>query len=257
MSRSIYIYALCEPDTEAVRYVGKSVNPRRRLYQHVSERAKTHKAFWIRSLADRGRRPLLRVLEEVSEDDCSRREMYWIEHFRLSGSDLTNLTDGGDGASTDRARTHLSAVRRGVRFSQEHRAALRLAWERRRERGVSEETRSKLSRAGKGRVFTEEHRRKLSLSLSRPRGPLPPETRLKLSMALKGRPKPAEVRKNMSEAARRRKTPPLSDETKAKLSEAMRRVHAERRAARAAGERSAAQGEPSVQPLRADEGDIA
>lgn len=48
-----FIYALCDPDTEEVRYIGKSNSTRRRYSDHINEcrtNRKSHKISWIKSL---------------------------------------------------------------------------------------------------------------------------------------------------------------------------------------------------------------
>lgn len=86
------IYALCDPNTSEVRYVGKTVLPiERRLLNHLweAEHKTTHKANWIRSIG----RPNVVLLEEVVGDDWQSRERYWIQQF----DNLTNASEGGEG----------------------------------------------------------------------------------------------------------------------------------------------------------------
>ena len=35
--KTVYIYALCNPDSEEIRYVGKTVDPFYRLWGHIHE----------------------------------------------------------------------------------------------------------------------------------------------------------------------------------------------------------------------------
>lgn len=97
------IYALIDPDSKAVRYVGKTVNLKQRVsYGHLSKRdmndRRMHKANWLRGLAAQGKTPEVQVLETVAGGNgWQERERHWIAHYRDAGAPLTNMTDGGDG----------------------------------------------------------------------------------------------------------------------------------------------------------------
>jgi hypothetical protein len=91
------IYSLCDPRSGAVRYIGKADQPCKRLRAHVNERADRRKNRWINQLKSMGLEPELRILEVVPSDDWETAERHWIAHYRDSGADLTNHTDGGEG----------------------------------------------------------------------------------------------------------------------------------------------------------------
>lgn len=90
------IYALMDPRTSCLRYVGKAVDVERRLKVHLHEKAKTLKNNWLKSLKAKGLKPALEVLEEV-DGDGSDAERFWIASLRAAGARLLNATDGGDG----------------------------------------------------------------------------------------------------------------------------------------------------------------
>lgn len=102
--RPTYIYALLEPGdaveglppAERVRYVGKTVNPKRRLIMHLYANDDTYRDRWVRSLRATGVRPVM-VMLETAYTDWATREQFWICFYRENGACLTNLTDGGDG----------------------------------------------------------------------------------------------------------------------------------------------------------------
>ena len=83
------IYALVDPDTEQVGYVGKSSNPRKRLGQHLIGDANEEKNQWIVSLLDV---PRLVILEEFDARTTSSvdREYYWMSYYLDRGHPLTN-----------------------------------------------------------------------------------------------------------------------------------------------------------------------
>ena len=64
-----YIYALVDPITFEIRYIGKTNNQYQRYHQHLSENNKTYKCHWVQSLLARGLLPILQILEEV-DDSC-------------------------------------------------------------------------------------------------------------------------------------------------------------------------------------------
>lgn len=104
-ARPVTIYALCEPHSGNVRYVGKTVcTPEQRLTAHVRaakyHRAHLPSAMWVREQLDSGLRPVVVELERVSQDaDWAAQECYWIAFYRARGADLLNLTDGGEGCA--------------------------------------------------------------------------------------------------------------------------------------------------------------
>lgn len=101
---STFIYALTDPNTSEVRYVGKSDYPLNRLFKHLQEARNNkgrnkHKIHWIQSLLSNGLIPQLVILEEILlEEDWEGKEQYWINYYRqLVGDKLTNIADGGQG----------------------------------------------------------------------------------------------------------------------------------------------------------------
>ena len=97
------IYVLRCPVTNFARYVGKTVDIKRRMANHLCPNQlskKTHKARWLNSLILDGKKPKIEILEVVDESVVDERERFWIAAFRASGCDLTNLTDGGEGGAT-------------------------------------------------------------------------------------------------------------------------------------------------------------
>lgn len=126
------IYALKDPVTEAIRYVGKtSQNPRTRLRAHINRardnRGARHCASWISSLIDAGLEPLMQVLETVSADSWEEAEKRWIRNLRDAGANLVNMTEGGGchagHATTEEVREKISEAARKQFASEEARKA--------------------------------------------------------------------------------------------------------------------------------------
>lgn len=127
MSTTTFIYALCEPNSRAVRYIGKANKPKRRLQGHLSKsiRAKTHLGNWLRILVANGTKPAMVVLREVSVEQWKMAEERYICLARGLGMRLVNATDGGEGITmTPEIRSKISASRRGQKVSPETRAKI-------------------------------------------------------------------------------------------------------------------------------------
>lgn len=206
-----FIYALCDPDTGAIRYVGKSSNPAHRLGQHLSDSDKCRKANWIRSLQRAEQKPVLEILDEVSCVEWQSWEAAYIQFYREQGCDLVNTTSGGDGVEmTEETRAKIGAKAKG------HTRGLG--------RHPSEETRAKLSLAKTGKRHSAETRAKLSL-LHKGKRPgnfgkkATPEARAKQSAAQLGRIVTPETRAKMS-LAHKGKSP--TQDHRAALSTAMK-----------------------------------
>lgn len=119
------IYALKDPRTNAVRYVGVTVGTiEDRSRQHISDArgtwSKTRNSAWIRSLFKSSLLPAVSLLEET---DDKLREVFWIAEYRKAGVDLTNHTDGGEGTvgyrHTEEAKEAVRRAKSGVKCSPE------------------------------------------------------------------------------------------------------------------------------------------
>lgn len=150
-ARPWYIYALKDPRTDAIRYVGYTVNLSHRMRGHLYDctREETYKARWIRGLIARNLQPIVEVLE-TGTGDWEAAERAWIEKLRAGGHRLTNILGGGGGRTgipqTAEARAKTSAALMG--------------------HPVSAEARAKMSAAKKGGRLSKEHKSKISKSLT-------------------------------------------------------------------------------------------
>ena len=69
------IYHLVDPENKIVRYVGKSVSPRARLASHIKEsqtKQNTAKKQWIKSLFDRGLKPVMIIVNSFDNEPAAR-----------------------------------------------------------------------------------------------------------------------------------------------------------------------------------------
>ena len=99
--KTTFIYALKDPRTNIVRYVGKANDPYKRYQNHINKcRDKnTHKRNWINNLKQEKLKPILEILEEVPVDKWKEFEKMYIKKYKDAGCDLMNYTEGGDGCT--------------------------------------------------------------------------------------------------------------------------------------------------------------
>ncbi len=222
------IYGLIDPVTLIIRYVGRSSWGLTRPKAHWTAKGRTRVANWIKGLRVRGAKYLIVVLEHTAPENIAQCEMWWIAYGRLSGWNLTNLTDGGEGAigvvRSPETRKRLSSALTGRKASAETCANMSaakstpdaIAFIRRLHTGRkrSVETRARIGAASKGRVPSEEARARMGNAA---RGRVKTdETRRKLSEALTGKPKSTTHINNMRLSRTGKKA---SDETRQKMSD--------------------------------------
>lgn len=94
MKKYTYIYALLDPITNEIRYIGKSNNPKKRINNHIYESKKltTHKANWIKSLIKKNLKPKIKIIEKVLYNEWEKKEKYYILKYK----NLTNFLKGGN-----------------------------------------------------------------------------------------------------------------------------------------------------------------
>ena len=202
MSETVFIYALKEPDTGEIRYVGKARDPKKRLTGHLKDsfRFTNHRACWIRSVLSKDQKPILEILDEVPVEYWQQWEVAWIEFFREQGCRLVNTAKGGESGPGLFGRQHPGF---GKPRPNEVRAKLRAANIGKK---LSEEIKRKISLGGRGQKRTEETRRKISAALKgrKYNRVISPETRDKLRTFL-GKKHSPESREKIGAAQRGRK----------------------------------------------------
>jgi len=95
-----YIYTLSHPLTKEIRYVGKTIDVKRRYYDYISPNSgdvikNNHKGAWLRSLKKSGLNPVIDVIDEIEDVNWDWLEIYWISQFKAWGFDLLNVHSGG------------------------------------------------------------------------------------------------------------------------------------------------------------------
>ncbi|KEQ11356.1 GIY-YIG nuclease family protein [Endozoicomonas numazuensis] len=87
------IYALVDPDSKEIKYIGKSVQPTVRYYNHISDsfRKKSAVYIWINKLLELNKYPRLFILEECAEEKLEELEKHWIRKLNNEGVNLLNF----------------------------------------------------------------------------------------------------------------------------------------------------------------------
>lgn len=96
---TVYIYALIDPDTGELRYIGATDNIVRRMREILAPNlSKSRKrAEWIIELKAEGKQPNLSILETCPEAEAVLVERKWIARYRELGAPLLNVHVGGEG----------------------------------------------------------------------------------------------------------------------------------------------------------------
>jgi group I intron endonuclease len=163
------IYALVEPDTSWIRYIGYSSNKEERYDQHYkpySLKKNTHKNAWLKCMLKRGLRAEMIVLERYQTDkELPGAEVKMIAFCRQLGYPLTNMTDGGDGQSpghktSEETRKKLSEATKGEKNGFYGRTHTEEA-----KKLIGAKSRARNTGAGNpsyGKPFSDERKRKIS-----------------------------------------------------------------------------------------------
>lgn len=100
MKQLVFIYSISCPLTGAVKYIGKTVDPKTRFRKHRTAKKQSATSKWIFSLKEKGLSPIFKIIDEVLNDKWEETERYYIKLYRSLGFTLLNHTDGGEGGNT-------------------------------------------------------------------------------------------------------------------------------------------------------------
>lgn len=184
MEQATYIYALTDPMTEEVRYIGKTIHdPLDRLKSHIGNAQmgrRSYKNSWIKGLLSLGLEPDISVLEIVFyPESWQEREKWWIAFAKEQQCRLTNLCDGGEGVQlfgednpfyghkhTEEAKRKISDANKGRRsrlgckHSEETKRRISVTKKGKPGHRHTEEAKRKISKANRGRRRSKEARQK-------------------------------------------------------------------------------------------------
>ncbi len=132
---TIYIYALIDPISDEIRYIGKTKNIKKRYKQHLypKKHDNSKRAIWLKELKSNGLKPKIKVIDVTDVTLWSDMEKKYIKEY--SSELLLNSTVGGEDGS--HSTETIKKISEGV------------------------------SRALKGRILSETHRNNISISLGK------------------------------------------------------------------------------------------
>lgn len=216
-------------------YIGSSLNVKTRIQAHkVSLRNGTHRSYLLQ-----------RAFDKHGESCFTFRQIVICrEHDRLDYEQAII-----DGLNPFYNICRKVGSTKGLNIRPEGRANMSAAWKKRGLTKLQADHLADMSAANRGRKMppmSDEQRAKISASLTGKKQS--EQTRLKKSLATKGRKKSEEHKRKISEAHNGKKRPPFSDEwreklgavrrgkthsdeSKKRMSEAMKQVHARKKAA--------------------------
>lgn len=125
-----HIYILIDPRNGLVRYIGKTIRPSERYSHHIRAiNEHNRKNNWIKSLLSVGCKPIMQIIDTVSISEWKFWECHYISLFKSWGFDLTNLSDGGQGAesTTIESRVKMRNSALGKKHSQATKDKISLA----------------------------------------------------------------------------------------------------------------------------------
>lgn len=91
-----YIYALVDPRTRMIHYVGQTDDVDRRYSEHLKDASDTTKVAWLSELRALDFKPHVHVLQQCENEDVYYIENWWIALGRRQGWPLTNGTKPGE-----------------------------------------------------------------------------------------------------------------------------------------------------------------
>lgn len=118
MAQRFYVYVLIDPRDMAVRYVGCSIDPVKRLRHDInaSRLWSVKRLDWIASVLNSGLDPIQCVIEEHdSVVDAAVAETAWISLLRSKGAELVNAVRSKSGYKLRGANTKPGAKELAVR----------------------------------------------------------------------------------------------------------------------------------------------
>lgn len=99
-----FIYALLDPDTYEIKYIGQSAQGISRFNFTMCKSAlniDSPKTIWVNNLLDKNKIPLFKIIEVCEYHELNQKEIEWISKY----SNLLNVACGGIGGNT--RKSHL------------------------------------------------------------------------------------------------------------------------------------------------------
>lgn len=91
--RTVSIYALVDPRTQQVRYIGQTCDIKKR-YNNINAPSHSSKSIalneWVKSIKSSGLKPIMVILQETTQDIAGALEQEWMIRFQQAGAKLIN-----------------------------------------------------------------------------------------------------------------------------------------------------------------------
>lgn len=87
----VSIYALRDPRTNEIRYVGQSRRPDNRMKAHRRDKDGSARAQWVSELKGEGLEPQCEIVSVVPAAEADWSEQWFIDGFRGDGHQLLNV----------------------------------------------------------------------------------------------------------------------------------------------------------------------
>lgn len=210
-----YFYALCDPKTKAIRYIGYTKNPVQRLKQHIKYcKGTSHRSRWISKLLSQGLVPHMEIffLNKKEFKSWEEAERTIINICRSEGFRLTNTSDGGMGGSGGPGPTrpdHIEKLRQAQIRNWEDPTYRERHIKSLTGRRLSPESIAKRSETVRGSKRSPKTRKRISEGIKRAHRENP-EIGRKISASRKGIKFSKEHRAKLSEAKKRAKEKSLA-----------------------------------------------
>ena len=132
--KNVYIYLLRDPRNWEIFYIGKTINPRKRMLEHSHFKKgalqNSGRIRRLRAIAESNHVPKMEILQICPEWQWKEKERKWIKEYRDAGIKLTNLSDGGESYPSGRSNTpeviaYRASKIRGFKHTEEAKARIK------------------------------------------------------------------------------------------------------------------------------------
>jgi hypothetical protein len=112
-TQTAWVYALIDPRDNQVKYIGKSINPKARLREHILKcnKERTKKGNWVKKLLSLSLEPQMKLLKEAQHTEIPYWEEHYIKHYKFDGITLLNYDDKGIGTAKVRTKETIESMK--------------------------------------------------------------------------------------------------------------------------------------------------
>jgi hypothetical protein len=212
MVNNFYVYAHVRNDTNTIFYIGKGKDKR------AWSKSRTRRNSYWHNVVNKAGYTVVLLKQRLDEVTAFAEEIRLIQVFKAFGHTLTNMTDGGEGASNPNQETREKIAQKlrgrigpnkGKIMSDEQKERISISKKGQgKGRYVSDKTRKKIGNAHRGKKLSEEHKQILSKMyigrVAHNKGvPMSDEQKAKLRLASTGRKMSKDNKEKLFQAVRK------------------------------------------------------